>query len=248
MRSSRPCPANTANSRPSSRSATDPAEPPGELSGRQDARPAAQRAPPRLRADHSWPTPSDISSTRPPARSVLACRPGPAAALLILELNARRGALVGSPGPAGRGSPAGDERGPPAASDTDLLRRLFVLPLLLTGEHATLRRALSILGQAAAETRSWPRLRLRCAPPRSTGPAPSSFRRCVSVTGERWGGDRTRGSGQPYGARGVDRAGRLRPRRRPAAPTGRSPVRPPAVGGRPRSGPFARIRLPGDAM
>ena len=66
---------------------------------------------------------------------------------LILELNARAARWW-----AARDQPVEALRqamnGVPPAVLTDLLRR-FMLPLLLTGEHATLRRAMSILGEAA---------------------------------------------------------------------------------------------------
>ena len=124
-----------------------PAELAGELSGRQDA----ARELNALHHDSGLitrgPLPSEYR-VHVLLRSYLRAELARQRPTLILQLNARAARWW-----AARDQPVEALRqamnGVPPAVLTDLLRR-FVLPLLLTGEHATLRRALSILGEAAA--------------------------------------------------------------------------------------------------
>jgi LuxR family maltose regulon positive regulatory protein len=125
-----------------------PAELAGELSGRQDA----ARELNALHHDSGLitrgPLPSEYR-VHVLLRSYLRAELARQRPTLILQLNARAARWW-----AARDQPVEALRqamnGVPPAVLTDLLRR-FVLPLLLTGEHATLRRALSILGEAAFE-------------------------------------------------------------------------------------------------
>ena len=119
----------------------------GELSGRQDA----ARELNALQHDSALitrgPLPSEYR-VHVLLRSYLRAELARQRPTLILQLNARAARWW-----AARDRPVEALRqamnGVPPTVLTDLLRR-FVLPLLLTGEHATLRRALSILGEAAA--------------------------------------------------------------------------------------------------
>ena len=269
-----------------------PAELAGELSGRPDA----ARELNALQHDSGLITRGPLSSeyrVHVLLRSYLRAELARQRPTLILELNARaarwwaaRDRPVEALQQAMNGVP------PPVLAD--LLRR-FVLPLLLTGEHATLHRALSILGEAAAAdpllaaaqaalptvsidgvpnaggphqsvegvatgADSWDSASIhrRRAHPAWAGPGAVELQALRTVAGSVEGGGVAeeatsgrrpeRATGQPFVAGGAHRAGRLRPRRGPAAPAGRRPVRAAAVDGRPRSGPSPRIRLPDDAV
>ena len=148
MRSSRPCPDTRELLSIVSVCDPIPAELAGELSGRQDA----ARELNALHHDSGLitrgPLPSEYR-VHVLLRSYLRAELARQRPTLIRQLNARAARWW-----AARDQPVEALRqamnGVPPAVLTDLVRR-FVLPLLLTGEHATLRRALSILGEAAAE-------------------------------------------------------------------------------------------------